>query len=163
MVDYSRRGAFTPLSKKREQKPIRPPYVLDWELFDQVCPSCETKPCSTFCEEAIILIDDKGIPKLEFGSSGCTFCKACAKACESGVLGLEGEARIQASISIDTAKCFAWNGTMCFTCKDMCEPNAIRFFGMYRPVINDDCTACGLCKSPCPADAITVGGGRDVF
>jgi NAD-dependent dihydropyrimidine dehydrogenase PreA subunit len=34
---------------------------------------------------------------------------------------------------------------------------------MYRPVINDDCTACGLCKSPCPADAITVGGGRDVF
>jgi len=163
MVDSARRGVFTPLFKKSEPKPIRPPYVLDWELFDQVCPGCKDKPCSIFCEEAIIFIDGLGAPGLSFKKSGCTFCKVCATSCPSGVLGLEGSAKIFAKIWIDTAKCLAWNGTMCFTCKDMCEPNAIEFFGLYRPVINDDCTACGLCKSPCPVDAIALGGGKDVL
>jgi len=163
VIDSARRGVFTPLSKEQEPKPIRPPYVLDWELFDQVCPNCQEKPCATFCEEAIIIMDDLGIPRLSFKEAGCTFCEACASSCPNGVLGLEGRAQIFAKIWIDTAKCLAWNGTMCFTCKDFCDPNAIEFFGLYRPVINDNCTACGLCNSPCPADAIAIGGGKDAL
>lgn len=161
MVDSARRGVFAPLSRKKEPKPIRPPYVLNWELFDQVCQECNEKSCSVVCEEAIIFIDSSGVPQLDFKDSGCTFCEACATACNYGGLGLESSARIEANVVINTLKCLAWNGTMCFTCKDMCEPNAIEFFGLYRPVINDDCTACGLCKSPCPVDAIAIGGGRD--
>jgi len=157
LVDSVRRGVFTPLSKK-EKKPIRPPYVLDCELFHQVCQGCVEKPCSKFCEEAIIFIDELGAPRLSFKDSGCTFCKACATSCPSEVLGVEGEAKIFAQVSIDTAKCLAWNGTMCFTCKDSCEPNAIKFFGLFRPVINEDCTACGLCVNPCPVDAIVLKG-----
>jgi ferredoxin-type protein NapF len=163
VVNHARRGVLSPLFNKKEPKPIRPPYVVDWEFFHQVCPNCEEKSCGIVCEEAIIFIDAQGSPQLDFKNAGCTFCKACAIACPHGVLSLDGEAKIEAKISIDTAKCLAWNGTMCFTCKDMCEPNAIKFFGLYRPVINDDCTACGLCKSPCPVDAITIGGGRDVL
>ncbi len=161
MIIQERRGVFAPLLKKKA-RPIRPPYALSLEFFDQVCFTCKDKACSTVCEETIIFIDEDGLPKLDFKESGCTFCKECAKACIHGVLDSSKEDFIDAKVTISSAKCLAWNGTMCFTCKDSCEANAIEFFGVYRPVIKDNCTACGFCKSPCPVDAIEIKGVKGV-
>jgi ferredoxin-type protein NapF len=63
----------------------------------------------------------------------------------------------QAPIALSTASCLAWNGTMCYACKDVCEPRAIKFFGVFRPQITlESCTICGECVPVCPTNAITI-------
>ena len=60
-------------------------------------------------------------------------------------------------LDIDLIKCLSWNQTMCFSCKDPCLDNAIKFLAMFRPEINtDNCTSCGFCIKVCPTDAITI-------
>jgi ferredoxin-type protein NapF len=155
MIDQARRGVFSSLSCRKGA--IRPPYGSDESLFHQECPTCETKACGTVCEEALFDFGEDGTPSLRFKDSGCTFCVACAHACPLGVLRSENEARIKASVQIDTATCLAWNEVMCFTCKDACDDKAITFFGLMRPVVESaSCTACGFCVAPCPVDAIVV-------
>lgn len=157
MVDLKRRGVFTPLSRKKPT-PIRPPYWEDNKLFDMLCPECEKKSCGIVCEEAIIKFDNRGTPFLDFTKTGCTFCEACANACPEDVLNIKHPHLIKSSVSIDTSSCLAWCGTMCFICKDVCEPNAISFFGLYRPTINQNCNGCGMCINVCLTNAIVMQG-----
>ena len=60
------------------------------------------------------------------------------------------------TLIIDKDKCLAWGKTMCFSCKDVCKDDAIDFFGMFNPVINDNCTHCNLCVEVCPSKAIVL-------
>ena len=154
--------SFTKPFKKDEKKEIviYPPYFLDIENFAKSCVTCEDKSCKTVCEENIIIIDENGIPKLDFNNSGCTYCDECAIACEKNVLDVKYKQNIQCDIKIDTIKCLSWNGTMCFSCKDPCFDNAIDFLGMFKPSINQyRCTSCGFCISVCPTNAILVNEG----
>jgi ferredoxin-type protein NapF len=154
-----RRELFSSLfssKEKREPKQefIRPPYFLNEDSFHNMCIECEGI-CSTVCEENIIVIHEDKTPYLSFNQSGCTFCDACANACEFGVLTLENKANVRAIFEIDMLKCLSWNTTMCFSCKDPCLSNAIEFLGMFRPSIKADlCTACGFCIGVCPTQAI---------
>lgn len=56
--------------------------------------------------------------------------------------------------------CLAFRGTACMTCRDACEPGAIRFslaIGGARPRVEADiCTGCGECMPSCPASAISI-------
>jgi ferredoxin-type protein NapF len=62
-------------------------------------------------------------------------------------------------IALSVHTCLAWNGTLCFSCKEVCEAEAITFFGMRRPVIDSGaCTLCGACVPLCPTGAITLKG-----
>lgn len=141
---------------KSELAPIRPPYSGDEALFMSECLNCEGK-CATSCEEGIIEILDDKTPSLVFEKSGCTFCDACARACEFGVLTLENKSNINATLDIDVVSCLSWSGVMCFSCKDPCLENAITFQGLFKPVIEESkCTACGFCLSRCPALAIQI-------
>lgn len=57
--------------------------------------------------------------------------------------------------------CLAERGTVCRSCEEHCEPQAIRFQllsgGRSRPVILDArCNACGECVRVCPAQAMAL-------
>jgi len=164
-VASSRRDFFRSLVKpalpeQKEERPlyVRPPYAQFESLFQSECPQCESKACAASCDEAIIVIGSDGMPLLNFQKSGCTFCEACAEACEYGVLSLEeGREEINARFLISTESCMAHQGTICFSCKEPCLEDAILFSGMFNPVIDDNrCTGCGFCLGRCPTGAISV-------
>ncbi len=164
----SRRDFLTafkkPLEKATPQDEtliVRPPYANDLESFDRLCIACDSKACKTACEEeeAIIVIRADGTPMLNFSQKGCTFCEACAQACDAGVLDLahlHTSEQINARFIIDPKGCVAHNGVICFACKEPCIDDAILFNGMFNPVIDTDrCTGCGYCFGRCPTKAIS--------
>lgn len=161
----SRRDFFKSFTKSliqtnKETLPIvvRPPYGLSESLFQNECPSCQSKACVTSCEEKIIFVGEDNTAQLTFATSGCTFCDACAEACEVDVLSLEHGGyrdKIAADFLINTKSCVAHNGVICFSCKEPCIDDAILFNGLFNPVIDMSlCTGCGFCISVCPVDAI---------
>ncbi|RXJ99193.1 ferredoxin [Arcobacter sp. CECT 8986] len=153
-----RRDFFSSLksSKKEEENIIRPPYFKEESLFKDACFECEGL-CAKACEEEIIFIKEDKTPKLDFSSSGCTYCDECANSCPNEVLDIEYKKNIDVNISIDILKCLSWNQTMCFSCKDPCLDDAIDFLAMFRPEINSNCTSCGFCIKYCPVEAIKIG------
>lgn len=162
-MDAKRRGFFKALStplrgEEQTTLPIRPPYNSDSSLFHKVCTTCETKPCVGVCDEEIIIIADDGTPELDFSRRGCTYCDACAEACDKEVLMLGSQtSQINAKITLDMTKCVAWHDVICASCRDVCYDRAIKFLGILRPQINDEaCTNCGFCIGVCPSYAINV-------
>jgi len=155
------RSLATPLGATvPEEAPlvVRPPYGLDESLFQSECVACASKACVASCEEKIIILDESGVPTLDFSTNGCTFCEACADACDHDVLSLErseGREWINARFRIQTEGCMAHNGVICFACKEPCMEDAILFNGMFDPVIDEDkCNGCGFCIGRCPTQAI---------
>lgn len=138
---------------------IRPPYYENESDFHKNCINCDGK-CSSFCEEHIIKIAEDKTPYLDFSSSGCSYCDECANSCdEFNVLSIESKKQINVNISIDVIQCLSWNKTMCFSCKDPCLDDAIKFLGMFRPEIKTNkCTSCGFCIKACPTNAIKITG-----
>ncbi|GAA0819871.1 ferredoxin-type protein NapF [Colwellia asteriadis] len=60
-----------------------------------------------------------------------------------------------------TNKCLAKNNIYCQSCRDECEPNAIKFVylnsSIPEPTINEtDCTQCGACISSCPQESLVL-------
>jgi len=151
----------SPFKKKEEVKQesiVRPPYFIDEDDFLSKCISCESKDCKTACDEdtGIIIIQEDGTPKLDFNLNGCTYCDDCAIACKEEVLKVEYRKNINTTFSIDLIKCMSWHQTMCFSCKDPCMVDAIKFLGIFKPEINKDiCTSCGFCLKVCPVEAIS--------
>ena len=156
MTNQNRRDFFKTFSNllnpKKESLLIRPPYTLD--SFSE-CLNCEGN-CKDVCEESIIKIDENKSPYLDFSQSGCTFCKECANACSNEVLSLNNPHTIKAKVEIDSTTCLSWHSTMCFSCKDSCIYNSIKFLGLFRPEIKKSCVGCGFCISICPVDAISI-------
>jgi len=155
--------SFLPQSLQKEEVAtpslIRPPYGRGESFFQSECPACESVACVTSCDEEIITIAPDGTPTLAFHRNGCTFCDACAKACEKGVLSLEEEGEqewLNAIFKISLDACVAHHGVVCFACKEPCIDDAILFNGLFDPVIDDEkCTACGFCIARCPTQAIS--------
>ena len=135
---------------------VRPPYYLDENAFDIECQNCEGL-CAVSCQEHIIVIGDDKTPRLDFSTSGCTYCDDCATACEPNVLRLEAKKLIEVDVLISQSACMSWEGVMCFSCKDPCLEDAIDFQAMFMPTINaEKCTSCGFCISRCPSYAINL-------
>ena len=138
---------------------VRPPYSQSESLFQSECPACQNKACVTSCDEKIIMITDDGTPTLTFKQNGCTFCDACAIACEVDVLSLEkgqNSTWLNAVFKISLDTCVAHHGVICHSCKEPCIDDAILFNGLFNPVIDDEkCTACGFCMARCPTQAIS--------
>lgn len=161
----SRRDIFTSFANKlgsaKEASPllVRPPYGECESLFQSECPGCESKTCVASCDEKIIFIAEDGTPMLTFKQNGCTFCEACAEACEADVLSLSHEgtqSSLNTIFKISLEACVAHHGVICHSCKEPCIDDAILFSGLFNPVIDDEkCTGCGFCFSRCPTQAIS--------
>ncbi|MEO1959154.1 MAG: 4Fe-4S dicluster domain-containing protein [Nautiliaceae bacterium] len=154
MIDKSKRNFFRRVSSPLKSY-IFPPYYEKKEDFLK-CIECEDKDCLNACNEKIISIENE-MPIIKFDKNGCTYCNECAKACKIGVLSIEKKRKIEAEIIINPKKCIAWNQTICFSCQDICQDNAIQYKGMFFPIIDEDkCTSCGFCISVCPTNAIEI-------
>jgi ferredoxin-type protein NapF len=134
--------------------PLLPGFMLNTE---KGCADCTTSACQTACQQGIVVREGSSIPHLNLSQHGCTFCGDCSTACESDCFIETPAKRIAAEIRIDTAKCLAWNNTICRSCADSCNDRAIQFTGLWQPVINTDaCTACGFCIGKCPSNTIRI-------
>jgi len=155
MIDNKKRNFFRRVSSPFKSF-IYPPYFNKKEDFLN-CMECKEKECQKACEENIIFIENEK-PVIKFGINGCTFCDKCAAACSNNVLKTEYKKnKINAEMIINTKKCIAWNNTICYSCQDICEENAIEYNGLFNPIIDlNICTGCGFCISVCPVNAIEI-------
>ncbi len=139
--------------------PIRPPFALAEERFTDVCSRCDD--CLRVCEPGVLVRGDGGFPEIVFSRGGCTFCGACADACQVGAFDTErGEPRLTVTATV-TPTCLDRRGISCRLCESWCAEDAIRFrpmVGGLSDVIIDRarCTGCGACVAPCPAAAIAM-------
>ncbi len=155
----NRRQLLTGFVKGKERSFIRPPYTSVQTDFSP-CKECDA-PCVEVCEEGVLFRDGEGVPALSFEKRGCSYCGKCLEACPHGVIS-ESSQTIRAKVQIDPQRCSAWNGVLCFSCKEPCLDNAIKFNGLYKPLILPDrCTSCGFCVSVCPTGAIKVVVNED--
>lgn len=150
-------SSFSLSSNEEQEKEnlVRPPYYKDENYFSKQCISCDGI-CVDACEENIIFISKNKTPYLDFYNGGCTYCDECANICHKNVLNLEFKKKISSSITLDITKCLSWNDVMCFSCKDPCLDDAIKFLTIFKPEILDNCTLCGFCISKCPSSAISI-------
>lgn len=140
-------------------KPVlRPPWAIERNAFLDTCTGC--LDCVAACPEHVIVKGAGGYPEVHFTESECTFCGNCVERCEVDALSLGTSPpwRLQPVIA-DT--CLALNNVVCETCRDACEPRAIRFHyrigGTPHPEVElENCNGCGACVSACPADAIEL-------
>lgn len=137
-------------------RPIQRPPWTD-AAFTDACTACGD--CISACPEQILFKGDGGMPEIRFDNEGCTFCGDCAAVCEQPVFERGRRAfPWRASLGSD---CLALHGVDCQSCRDVCEPQAIRFHPALgkapQPQLSlDACTGCGACISVCPANAITL-------
>ena len=145
--------SFLPSSERKDV--IRPPYT-DEKTDYAPCVNCSA-PCVSECETGVLERGEEGYPFISFSRSGCSYCGICADVCPEGVISKDKARKIRAEIYINPGTCSAWNGVLCFSCREPCLENAIRFEGLYKPaILPDRCTSCGFCVSHCPTGAIRV-------
>jgi ferredoxin-type protein NapF len=135
-------------------------------LSQQACGACE-RPCVGACETGILRIHGVGhplseLPYLSFEAGGCSYCRACLKACPMEIKDSGPEPPRLGCARLDTTLCLAWNGVICMSCQSPCSFRAISLDRRGRPAVAAPvCTGCGRCVAVCPEGAITVVAASD--
>lgn len=164
-IDYNRRG-FLQGQRQSTQSPPRLPWLRNESAFLDGCTQCGD--CIAACETKIIIKGDGGYPQLDFARGECTFCGLCVQACKVDMF-TDRDEHPWSYRALIADNCLNRHNVLCQSCKEICEPRAIRFsYSESRfpvPTINDtDCTGCGACVSVCPVDAISISTlSREVF
>ncbi len=174
---------------KGDKTPFRPPWAIPEQYFVDFCTRCDQ--CIEACFDELIIKGRGGYPQMDFNRGGCDFCEDCLNVCDAGALKklpLSGdlpannnnsnkrealsESADEASsesflppwhikASIDLNNCFSMNATICRSCGESCDDEAIKFNlklgGIAEPVLNTEtCTGCGACLSVCPVQAVKL-------
>ncbi|RDV24505.1 ferredoxin-type protein NapF [Alteromonas aestuariivivens] len=165
MATNFQRRSFLTLGRTRNVNTApRLPWLRAPETFTDQCTQCQA--CAEHCPQNIIVRGDGGFPGVNFSIGECTFCYECASHCPEGLFNERSESPWSLNLEISQA-CLAEQRIVCQSCRDACEPNAIRFpltSGVPRPEVDTStCTGCGACISDCPADAISLTTGEAVY
>jgi ferredoxin-type protein NapF len=146
-----------------ERSLIRPPGSLAEDRFNAACARCES--CVRACPNEVIRPAglDAGLerlytPHLDFDQSYCIRCGTCGQVCPTGaVISLPEEKIKLGTASIDTGLCWAWNGTRCLVCDEVCPKRAIQGANRLKPRVNAEaCIGCGQCQLNCPAEGKAI-------
>lgn len=140
---------------KRFQKTIYPPYFSG----KIECLDCQA-PCISSCDKNLLIFSDKCV-EFKVNERGCDFCKKCALSCQENqknTLNLSFPAKINAIAKINLNSCLAWNQTICYNCYEICKFKAIEYYGVFKPIINENCVGCGECVGSCFVSAISLKG-----
>ena len=140
---------------------LRPPWIIDEAHFLKLCTSCGD--CIQSCPTSILVKGRAGLPIVDFNRGECEFCGECVESCKTGALNNTAESgappwSLKAAID-DT--CIAYQGVVCRSCAEQCQPRAIVFQlsagQVPQPSFNQPtCNGCGACVSICPVNAISV-------
>ncbi|MDU9047910.1 MAG: ferredoxin-type protein NapF [Candidatus Electrothrix sp. Rat3] len=137
---------------------IFPPWSPDPDTLKKRCTGCGE--CATACEEHLIMIEENGLPAMDFSHGPCTFCGDCARSCSHGILHFSEEQppwHLHVSITQD---CLMEKKVLCQLCQEQCDQVAIVFLragqGDQPPqILSEKCNGCGACAARCPVDAIS--------
>lgn len=156
-VEPSRRA----LLKGRLEYPsvLRPPWARDEPQFLENCSQCGD--CFQACETEIIVRDAAGFPQVDFRLGECTFCRACAEACEEDAFRDPERDHPWRHVAVIGPACLGPQGVYCRSCGESCEAGAIHFsFNAQRvpePTVDSEaCNGCGACVSVCPTQAVAI-------
>ena len=171
---------------KGKKNPFRPPWAMPEDYFIDFCTRCDK--CVDACFDELIVKGRGGFPQMDFNRGGCDFCEDCLNVCETNALKKipansaatsDTEVNLkpensdnkdkensflppwQIKASIDLTNCLSMNATICRSCGESCEDQAIKFDlklgGVAEPKLNiEQCTGCGACFSVCPVKVITL-------
>jgi ferredoxin-type protein NapF len=137
---------------------IFPPWALHPKAFKKSCTGCGE--CAAACKEHLIIIEENGLPAMDFSQGTCSFCGDCARSCPSGALFFSPELspwHLHVSITQD---CLMEKKILCQLCQEQCDHGAIVFSkgGQNESppeILLENCTGCGTCAARCPVDAIS--------
>jgi ferredoxin-type protein NapF len=116
----------------------------------------------TACGPAIIRLhpDDHeraGIPYLDFSTTGCTYCAACAEACPMDIEVSTADRPQLGKAQLNRDVCIAWDEVICRMCSDRCDYDAISTVHQRRAQVdNAICNGCGMCVAVCPVNALSI-------
>lgn len=155
-ANRSRRSLLAGRGASSDDRP-RPPWTNQARVRE-FCTSCGD--CIRACPEAILLPGPAGTPVVDFSKGACTFCYACAEACEWSVFSALQSIPWDLRVSISDS-CLLTGGVSCQSCTDACDETALRFdfrsgLAGSIQIDLDRCTGCGACVSVCPVNAMSV-------
>ncbi len=174
---------------KGDNVPFRPPWAIPEKYFIDFCTRCDK--CIEACFDELIVKGRGGYPYIDFKRGGCDFCEDCLNVCETNALKkipatgnlsvrnnnsnkreeysettIESDSETylppwHIKANIDLNNCLSMNATICRSCGESCEDEAIKFNlklgGIAEPVLNiEACSGCGACFSVCPVQAIQL-------
>ncbi|MCU7835318.1 MAG: ferredoxin-type protein NapF [gamma proteobacterium symbiont of Taylorina sp.] len=158
---------------KGENKPFRPPWSLPEQYFTDYCTRCDK--CIEACFDELIIKGRGGYPEIDFNKGGCDFCEDCLNVCETSALKKipdkqndDAEADFESYLppwqlkaTINLTQCLSMNATICRSCGESCDDEAIKFNlklgGIAEPVLDSQqCSGCGACFSVCPIQVIKI-------
>ena len=138
---------------------LPPPWSAPEQEFRSLCKGCGA--CAAACVKGLIILEEQGLPFMDFSNGFCHFCGDCARSCLGGALRFSNEQpRGKLHIAINKY-CLTGKKVLCQLCQEQCEQEAIVFLregrGEQPPqILSERCNGCGACVAGCPADAISL-------
>jgi len=157
-INQQRRAFFTTGQVKKINTDLHLPWLKNTESFLDKCTQCQA--CLDNCPESIIVKGQGGFPTVNFKLGECTYCQDCTEHCPEDLFDVEQEHPWSLDLTINE-NCFPERGIVCQSCRDACEPQAIKFkysaSSIPKPELDTTlCIDCGACVSSCPANAISI-------
>lgn len=175
---------------KGKKAPFRPPWAIPENYFVDFCTRCDkcidacfdeliikgrggypqmdfNRGGCDFCEDCLNVCDAGALKKLPLSGdlpASENNSNNNREVCSESVDNSSPETFLPPwfiKASIDLNNCLSMNATICRSCGESCDDEAIKFNlklgGIAEPILNTEaCTGCGACFSVCPVQAVKL-------